>query len=170
MIISGPELLGPQHRVVGFDCGVLALDDWLRHHALQAQRSDSTRVYVVHEELQVVGFYALSAGSVRPEQAPARVRKGLGRHDLPLVVLTRLAVDQKARGAGLGAALLKDVLLRVDAAVDIVGARALHAYAKDEQAKGFYRHFGFDSSPLDEHSMFLLMKDLRSSLGAKRRR
>lgn len=170
MRISGLELLGPQHRAASFDCGSPSLDDWLLRHALQAQRADSTRVYVVHDELQIVGFYALSAGSVRPEEAPARIRKGLGRHDLPLVVLTRLAVDLRVRGAGLGAALLKDALIRVTAAVDIVGARALHAHAKDENARSFYRHFGFEPSPIDEHSMFLLLKDLRASIGSKRRR
>lgn len=170
MRISALELLGPQHRAALFDCGSPALDDWLRRHALQAQRADSTRVYVVHDELQIVGFYALSAGSVRPEEAPARIRKGLGRHDLPLVVLTRLAVDLRVRGAGLGAALLKDGLMRVAAAVDIVGARALHAHAKDENARSFYRHFGFEPSPIDEHSMFLLLKDLRASIRAKRHR
>lgn len=163
------ELLGPQHRATAFDCGSQALDEWLRHHALQAQRADSTRVYVLHRDLQVVGFYALSAGSVVPTQAPARLRKGLGRHDLPLVVLTRLAIDSSVRGTGLGAALLKDALTRVNAAVDIVGARALHAHAKDESARSFYRHFGFEPSPIDEHSMFLLMKDLRASIGTKRR-
>jgi GNAT superfamily N-acetyltransferase len=169
MSIAGPELLGAQHQTAGFESGSPALDDWLEHHALQAQRSDSTRVYVIHEEAKIVGFYAPSAGSVRPAEAPARLKKGLGRHDLPLVVLTRLAVHSRVRGAGLGAALLKDALVRVVAAVDIVGARALHAHAKDEQARSFYRHFGFESSPIDDHSMFLLMKDLRRSIGAKRR-
>jgi GNAT superfamily N-acetyltransferase len=167
--ISELELLGPQHRAALFDCGSRALDDWLKHHALQAQRADSTRIYVVHDDLQIVGFYALSAGSVRPAEAPTRVRKGLGRHDLPLVVLTRLAVHLRVHGTGLGAALLKDALVRVSAAVDIVGARALHAHAKDENARSFYRHFGFEPSPIDEHSMFLLMKDLRASIGTKRR-
>jgi GNAT superfamily N-acetyltransferase len=170
MTISDPEFLGPQHDATAFDSGSQALDEWLRHHALQAQRADSTRVYVVHDDSQIVGFYALSAGSVRPNDAPGRIRKGLGRHDLPLVVLTRLAVDLRARGTGLGSALLKDAFLRVNAAVDIVGARALQAHAKDENARSFYRYFGFEPSPIDEHSMFLLMKDLRTSIGAKRRR
>jgi GNAT superfamily N-acetyltransferase len=169
MSISDPELLGLQHQTARFECGSPALDDWLKHHALQAQRSDSTRVYVIHEKSQIVGFYALSAGSVRPEIAPTWVRKGLGRHDLPLVVLTRLAVHSSARGQGLGAALLEDALVRVNAAVDIVGARALHAHAKDESARSFYRHFCFESSPLDDNSLFLLMKDLRANIGAKRR-
>lgn len=169
MSASELELLGPQHRAAVFDSGSQALDEWLRQHALQAQRADSTRVYVTHDNLRIVGFYALSAGSVRPSEAPTRVRKGLGRHDLPLVVLTRLAVDASVRGTGIGAALLKDALVRVNAAVDIVGARALHAYAKDENARSFYRHFGFEPSPIDEHSMFLLLKDLRAAIGSRRR-
>lgn len=164
------EPLDARHDVRGFDSGSESLDDWLRHHALQAQRSDSTRVFVVHAAAKILGFHALSAGSVQPEHAPERLRKGQGRYDLPLVVLTRLGVDRRMQGRGLGAVLLRDALLRVEAAVDIVGARAVHAHAKDERAKSFYQHFGFEPSPLDEHSMFLLMKDLRANLGRKRRR
>jgi GNAT superfamily N-acetyltransferase len=177
------ELLTARHDPSGFESGVVALDDWLIQFALPAQRSNSTRVYVLASErpsiatgidrpyrrdsssqdADIVGFYALSAGSVRPDHAPTRVRRGQGRHDLPLVILTRLGVDRRSHGQGLGAALLEDVLTRVDAAVDIIGARAVHAHAKDERARSFYEHFGFEPSPLDRHSMFLLIKDLRAS-------
>lgn len=167
MTVSGPEPLNSGHDAAGFDSGAIALDEWSLDYALQAQRSGSTKVYVVHDAGAVLGFYALSAGSVRPERAPSRVRNGQGRYDLPLVVLTRLGIDRRMQGRGLGAALLKDALVRVNAAADIVGIRALHAYANDEGAKGFYQHFGFEPSPIDEHSMFLLMKDLRASINCK---
>ena len=164
MTISKPEPLAARHNRALFDSGALELDDWLKNYAWPAHRSESTKVYVIHEDLRVLGFYALSAGSVRPNRAPTRVAKGQGNYDLPLVVLTRLAIDQSLRGKGFGAALLKDVLVRVAGAADIVGVRALHAHAKDEAARGFYEHFGFEASPIDPHGVFLLMKDLRSAL------
>ena len=48
-------------------------------------------------------------GEVSPEQVPERIRKGLARHPIPLMVLARLAVAVDHQGQGLGAALLKDL-------------------------------------------------------------
>lgn len=165
MTILGPVLLEAHHEFSAFDSGTPPLDEWLKNYAWQAQRSESTKVYVIHDSNRVLGFHALSAGSVRPDQAPSRVGRGQGSYDLPIVVLTRLGVDQTIQGMGFGASLLKDVLVRVAGAADIVGARALHAHAKDERAERFYEHFGFEASPVDPHAMFLLMKDLRASIG-----
>lgn len=164
MTISLPVPLEARHDRSAFDSGVSELDDWLKNFAWQAHRSESSKVYVIHDELRVVGFYALSAGSVRPNRAPARIAKGQGSYDLPIVILTRLGVDHLLRGKGFGAALLKDVLVRVASAADIVGARALHAHAKDAHARQFYEHFGFEASPVDPHAMFLLMKDVRAAI------
>jgi GNAT superfamily N-acetyltransferase len=164
MPISPPAPLEAHHDRSAFNSGVSELDDWLKNFAWQAHRSESSKVYVIHEDLRVVGFHALSAGSVRPNRAPARVAKRQGNYDLPLIVLTRLGVDHGKRGEGLGAALLKDVLVRVAAAADIVGARALHAHAKDTHARQFYEHFGFEASPVDAQGMFLLLKDVRAAI------
>jgi GNAT superfamily N-acetyltransferase len=164
MTIGAPMPLEARHDRTTFDSGVPELDDWLKTFAWQAHRGESSKVYVIHDELRVVGFHALSAGSVRPNRAPVRVAKGQGAYDLPIVVLTRLGVDQSIRGKGFGAALLKDVLVRVTHAVDIVGARALHAVAKDDAARQFYEHFGFEASPVDPYGMFLLMKDVRAAI------
>jgi GNAT superfamily N-acetyltransferase len=164
MTIRSPVPLEVRHDRSTFDSGIPEFDDWLKNFAWQAHRSESSKVYVIHDDMRVVGFYALSAGSVRPNRAPARVAKGQGSYDLPIVVLTRLGVDQSVRGKGYGAALLKDVLVRVADAADIVGVRALHAHAKDVQARQFYEHFGFEASPVDSHGMFLLLKDVRAAL------
>lgn len=43
--------------------------------------------------------------SVDPEDAPARVMKGLARHPVPVMILARLAVDRDHQGKGLGKAL-----------------------------------------------------------------
>jgi GNAT superfamily N-acetyltransferase len=164
MAISSPVPLEARHDRLAFDSGVAELDDWLKNFAWQAHRSESSKVYVICDDLRVVGFYALSAGSVRPNRAPARVAKGQGSYDLPIVVLTRLGVDHGVHGKGFDAALLKDALVRVAAAADIVGARALHAHAKDARAREFYEHFGFEVSPVDPHGMFLLTKDVRAAI------
>lgn len=165
-MLHGPTPLSRKILRTKFCSGHPSLDNWFVHHALHAHRSGSTKVFAVHDDDDhAVGFYALSAGNVEAHQAPPRVRKGLGAHPIPIALLARLGVSEPAQGQGLGQALLKDALLRVDQAADLVGMRALLAHAKNEQARRFYMHFGFEPSPVDRLWMFLLMKDLRAALG-----
>lgn len=162
--ISAVELLTAGHALDAFSCGKPALDLWLRRFALINQANDSARTYVACKAGgTVVGYFAIRAGSVRPEEAPQRISKGLARHPLPVVLLARLAVDRTCRGQGLGAALLKDALGRIGAAADILGARAVLVHAIDEEARAFYEHFGFEASPLEPLQLFLLLKDLRKN-------
>jgi GNAT superfamily N-acetyltransferase len=108
---------------------------------------------------RVVGCCSLTTGSVEYAESAERLRKGLARHPVP-VILARLAVDGRRQGKGLGAALLLDALRRVLAAADIVGVRAVMVHAKDEAARRFYEHFNFDPSPADPFHLFLLVKEI----------
>ena len=80
-------------------------------------------------------------------------------------ILARLAVDRREQGRGLGKALLKDALLRIAGAADVIGVRAVLVLAKDEDARAFYERFDFEPSPVDPLQMFLLMKDLKRAAG-----
>jgi GNAT superfamily N-acetyltransferase len=163
--LSKVEAISENHDVSRFDCGGHeSLNDWLKRFALTNQRNESARTYVVHRNGVVVGYYSISAGSVSVEEAPTRISKGLAKHPIPVILLARLAVDKDEKGAGLGKALLKDALVRIAQAADIVGARAVLVHAIDEQASKFYLHFGFEPSPIHELQLMLLMKDLRKAL------
>ena len=162
--LSGPNPLSADHDVKNFDCGKQELTEWLRRYALQNHQAGATRVYVLNRGGRVVGYYALAAGSVESEDAPIRVRKGLVRHPIPVILLARLAVDVSEQGRGLGATLLKDALTRVAAAADEIGARAVLVHAKDDDARNFYQRYDFEPSPTDPLHLFLLMKDLRVAL------
>lgn len=161
--LSAVEKLSKTHDLSAFDCGNESLNTWLKRFALTNLQSDSAQTFVVHRG-GVVGYYSLTAGSVRPEEAPARVAKGLAKHPIGVILLARLAVDKREQGNGLGKALLKDALLRIMAAADTVGARAVLVHAIDEQARKFYERFGFERSPIDEFELMLLMKDLRAQI------
>jgi GNAT superfamily N-acetyltransferase len=167
-ILSAVEPLGEKHDLSQFDCARHAsLNEWLRRYALINQKSESARTYVVCRKDVVVAYYSLAAGSVSREEAPARIAKGLARHPIPVVILARLAVDQREQGRGLGKALLKDALLRSVGAADTVGVRAVLVHAIDREAREFYKRFGFEESPVDEFHLMLLMKDLRNSIGVE---
>ena len=75
--------------------------------------------------------------------------------------MARLAVDRSEHGKGLGKGLLKNALLRVAQAADLIGCRALLVHAKDEAARAFYTRFDFIPSPTDDFHLYLLLKDIR---------
>jgi GNAT superfamily N-acetyltransferase len=158
------EPLQASHAMEGFECGDAALERFLIRFALANQRARASRTYVLRARDDVVGFHTLVVGEVSPEQAPERIRKGLARHPIPLMVLARLAVAVEHQGRGLGAALLKDAIGRTLAAAEIAGIRALVVHAKDERALSFYAHVGFQPSASDPLHQFVLLKDLQTSL------
>ncbi len=165
-LFATPELLSDMHRVSGFDCEVEPLNVFLKRHALQNQKNNSARTLVATrlDSPEVVGYYSLCAASVEYEQTPERIKKGLARHDVPLILLARLAVDGSCKGQGLGASLLQDAFGRFLKAQETIGARALLAHAKDDSAKAFYEKWGFvatDGLPLHR---YILTKDIRATL------
>src|SRR5438105_12871993 len=98
----------------------------------------AARTYVLHRAGKVVGYYSLSAGSVRREESPARIAKGLAKHPIGVILLARLAIDRTEHGAGLGRTMLVDALSRAMIASDAIGARAVLVHAIDEDDVTFY--------------------------------
>ena len=156
--------LSVNDQVESFDCGNVALNEFLQRFALVNQRSNSSQTYVSCNAGQVAGFYSLAVGSVEPSQSAPRVVKGIPRHPVPVMILARLAIDQRHQRQGLGKALLKNALLRTVQAADIAGIRALLVHAKDEEARSWYRHWEFEESPTDPYHLFLLVKDIKALL------
>jgi len=155
------EKLRREHLLDRFDCGKEDLNRFLKRQAWNSQQANSAQTYVLAKDLLVLGYYSLAAGSISHDKAPERIKKGLARHPIPVVLLARLAVDVSIHGKGVGSALLKDALLRTAHAADTIGARALLVHAKDDSARAFYEHFTFDASPSDPYHLLLIMKDLK---------
>lgn len=156
--------LAPADSTEGFDCGQPSLNQFLQRYAFVNQKANSAQTYVCCLGGEVVGFYSLAVGSVDPQDAPARVMKGLARYPVPVMILARLAVDRDHQAKGLGKALLKDALLRTAQAADIAGIRCLLVHAKDEAARQWYESWEFEPSPTDPYHLFLMLKDLKALL------
>ena len=161
MRFSAPQALDASHRLETFDCGKPALTDWLLHHALQAQGSGSARTFVACDPNRVAGYYSLTVGQIDTLEAPKRVRRGMGRYPIPLVILARLAVDLDYQMQGLGYSLLQDAIMRTVAVAEQAGIRALLTHPIDAEADAFYRRFGFEPTPLQDRQRILLLKDAR---------
>ena len=164
--LSPVEPLRKAHRLDAFDCAKEPLNRFLKRFALANQRAGGARTYVVSRNLRVVGYYSLAAGAVERDAAPTRIRQGLARHPIPVMLLARLAVDRTEHGRGLGRTLLRDALLRTVEAAEITGIRAILVHAKDDAARTWYEALDFEPSPTNPYHLFLLLKDLRATLRA----
>ncbi len=103
MAHNRPEPLAKHHRLDEFHCGEAALDEWLKRHARTAHGSDSARVFVskLEDRETVVGYYALAAAQIAPEDATERALKGQPRtRPVPAILLARLAVDKQHQRVG----------------------------------------------------------------------
>jgi len=132
------------------------LDHWLKRRALSNQSSGASRTFVVTDENgRVHGYYAMAAGAVSHQLATRGVRRNMP-DPVPVMVLARLAVDRRAQGSHLGAALLQDAVNRSVAVLQNAGVRALLVHALHEKARQFYGHYGFQPSPT--HPMTLMLR------------
>lgn len=161
MSLSNPEPLASGHELENFDCGKPSLNDWLAHHARQAQASGSAKTFVVTDDDRVAGYFSLTVGQVDTLDVPERLRKGMGQYPLPVVILARLAVCTQDHGRGIGFGLLQDAIRRTFLIAEQAGIRAMLTHPIDEDAARFYTRFGIAASPLRERQFLLLLKDAR---------
>jgi GNAT superfamily N-acetyltransferase len=154
--LSAPQPLAATHRLDEFTCGQPSLDEWLKRRAMTNQLSGASRTFVaVDAQGLVCGYYAMAAGAVSHQAATSGVRRNMP-DPVPVMVLARLAVDQRAQGIKLGAAMLQDAVHRAVAVSHNAGVRALLVHALDDRAKRFYEHYGFQASP--QHPMTLMLR------------
>ena len=153
--LSSPQPLSAEHRLEDFACGESSLDDWLRRRALINQTTGASRTFVVTDESgQVLAYYALAAGAVSHQESPGTIRRNMP-DPVPVMVLARLAVDQRLQGQQVGGALLKDALQRAVSVAQNIGVRALLVHALNDRARQFYAHYGFVPSPANPMTLML---------------
>ncbi len=153
--LSPPQPLAAEHRVDDFSCAEPSLDEWLRRRALVNQMTGASRTFVVTNELgQVLAYYALAAGAVSHQESPGNIRRNMP-DPVPVMVLARLAVDQRLQGRQIGGAMLKDALQRAVSVAQNIGVRALLVHAINEPARLFYSHYGFVPSPANPMTLML---------------
>ena len=156
LALSAPQALVASHLLDEFTCGEPSLDEWLKRRALTNQLSGASRTFVVADlDGRVRGYYAMAAGAVLHQTATSGVRRNMP-DPIPVLVLARLAVDHRAQGIQLGAALLQDAVSRAVAVSQSAGVRALLVHALHDRAKQFYQHHGFQESP--QHPMTLMLR------------
>jgi GNAT superfamily N-acetyltransferase len=154
--LNAPRPLAAAHILDDFQCGEAVLDEWLKRRAMINQISGASRTFVVaDQDSHVYGYYAMAAGAASHQLATGSVRRNMP-DPVPVMVLARLAVDQRAQGIKLGASLLQDAVNRAVVVSQNAGVRALLVHALHDRAKNFYEHYGFQALPL--HPMTLMLR------------
>jgi GNAT superfamily N-acetyltransferase len=139
------EPIRRHHDRKSFDCGSGELNAYLDRYARQNHEAGGAKTFVAVPPTvpaRVMGFYSISPGAVAFASVPAKLTKKLGRYEVPVFRLGRLAIDRSVQGQGLGGDLLLAAGERALAVSAEVGGVALAIDAKDEKAAKWYERFG----------------------------
>jgi GNAT superfamily N-acetyltransferase len=160
-----------------FRSGDADLDRFFHRFAGQNQfRHHLGVTYVAVQDRCVLGYCTVAAAHVEIEDLPPATRGKLPRYPLPVLRLARLAVDQSARGQGVGLQLLRFVLRLARQMADEYGCVGVVVDAKPE-AEAFYAKYGFiavdavegrsDARPVPT-PMFLSMRAISDAISQSR--
>lgn len=143
MAFTRPAPLPDGAKIETFHCGNQVVDSWAANHASTARKRGTAVVYVTYCDGEVAGFYSLSTHSVTRADVTGGWFSRNAPEQVPAVLLGMLGVDERYKGCGLGAQLLRDAILNALKIADLAGARALIVDPTDDGARAFYEHFGF---------------------------
>jgi GNAT superfamily N-acetyltransferase len=147
------------HEVGPFHSCAKSLDWWLKKRALKKQISGASHTYVACDSQRVLAYYALEYSTISVDATQRNMP-----NPIPVVMISRFAVDRSLHGNGVGRALARDAGLRIIQAADTISTRGMMAHAISHEAKAFYEKLGFESSLLDPMLLMITIADLRASL------
>lgn len=152
------EPIGKAPDRAGFDCGDVALNDYLRRHARQNHDNGVSKTFLAVAEADrrtILGYFTLSPASVAYARVPEAARRASGRYEVPGFRLGRLAVARSMQGRGLGGQLLLAAARRCILAATEVGGTSLVIDAKSERAAAWYASYG--AAPLLDAPLTLVL-------------
>jgi len=165
------ELLAKSHDRDGFDCGIEALNLFLKQTARQHAERGISRTYVLVDENAVapkpiIGYFALNLCQIKSERLSTEQARKLPRN-VSGVRLGRLARAKPFKGQGIGDILMVAAMKKFIEVFNLAGGIGLFVDAKDQHAKEFYERFGFISLPSNEFELFLPVKTIQEALASR---
>lgn len=164
------ESLARHHDRGAFDCGVPPLNEYLRRYARQNHEGGGAKTFVaiLPESPDVIlGYYTISPGAIDFARVPDALTKGLGRYEVRVFCLGRLAVSRAMHGQGLGGELLVAAGERALAVSEHVGGLAMAIDAKDDRAAQWYGRFGAHRLLDDPPKLILPLKTIAAALESR---
>lgn len=149
-----------------FDCGVPELNMFLEKQTRQQQTKRLNRTFVLVDSndspLRILGYYSMTMGEIKLDLLPDDIKKKLPKHPVPVARIGRLAVDGTTKCKGYGKMLVVDAMKRVQRASLRIGVYAVVVDAKNDQAKNFYKKYGFIQFKDLEVSLFIPLASMPS--------
>ncbi|MFL1801216.1 GNAT family N-acetyltransferase [Plesiomonas shigelloides] len=154
-----------KHERHHFDCGVDALNNYLKVMASQQAKRDNSRTFVLEDNNDpriIVGFYTLTMTPIDLKALPPQLQK---KHQSSTSggLIARLAIDKRYKGKGIGEWLLIDALKKLLQASNTVAFPVIIVDAKDG-AENFYTKYGFTPFTEADNKLFITIADVRTSL------
>jgi ribosomal protein S18 acetylase RimI-like enzyme len=151
-----------KHDRAAFSCAQGSLDRYLKEHASQDIKKRVAAVYVLTPDSKTIaGYYTLSQYAIEVSELPLELvqQLHLPKYDkLPATLLGRLARSKEFKGSGLGELLLMGALKRMLEHSTNIASVAVVVDAIDENARAFYRRYGFTDIPGHPNRLFMPMK------------
>ncbi|NQT60127.1 MAG: GNAT family N-acetyltransferase [Bacteroidetes bacterium] len=144
-----------------FSCGISDLDCYLKTLANMHHKTGLNKTKILTPDNSIIiGFFSFAASFIKRESLPVSIINKYPNYPLPCFLLTRFAVDQKYQHMNVGGYLLKRALQHAYLISQEMGSLAVIVDAKNQNAKGFYQHYGFRE--LDSNmTLFILMKEIK---------
>lgn len=151
-----------QHDLKSFDCGKTDMNRYLTRYAEKNQKLGLSATWVLPvvethplPKTKIAAYYSLASTTVTSTEIPADYK--LPRYPVPVVLLARLAVEQRFQRQGLGEKTLVSALRHCV----VLTGKGLPAYGLvldvlDAEALVFYQRFGL-FKPLNDHPMRLFV-------------
>ena len=166
-IVWREEAIGKRHDRRNFDSGSAELNEYLRRYARQNHESGGAKTFVAVAPAQpntILGYYTMSPGAIEFAKVPAALTRKLGRYEVPVFRLARLAVSLSVQGSGLGGELLLTAGRRALSVAVEIGGVALAIDAKNERAAAWYERFGAVRLLDDPMKLILPLKTIAHAL------
>ncbi len=160
------ELLSRSHDREGFSCGESELDDYLKKTARQHNDKGISRTFVLvdgDEPLTILGFFTLTSCEVVTAELPTEYARKYPRK-APAAKLVRLAVATKRQRQGLGGLMLADAMRRTLSISENIGIIGFFVDAKNQNARDYYKQYGFIPLPSYPLSLFLPLATLAEAV------
>ncbi len=161
------EPISKEHQRKNFDCGYPSLNQYLKKYARQNHQKGIAKAFVATRPdlpLKVDGYYTISSSVIEFASFTEYYQQRMPKYPIPAALIGRLAVDNSAKGQGLGTELLVDALLRIIKVSQDIGVFAVRVDAINDSAKAFYlKHefIPFQEQPL---SLFLPLETISQEL------
>ncbi|MDC3132778.1 GNAT family N-acetyltransferase [Flavobacteriaceae bacterium] len=156
-------MLDKTHNRKNFECEEKSLTDYIQKQVSQDVKKRLAICFVASDsDNNIIGYYTLTSESLGRELIPEKyLQKVPKNYNAPVILLGRLARDQKEKGTGLGENLLLDALFRAfTISEESIGAMAVVVDPINDYAIKFYEKYGFEQLP-DSEKMFLPMNTIK---------